>query len=163
MKKVLVSMLLLVCTTFGAHAQFEKNKWFVDTSVTGLGLSYSKQEKTHFGFEANGGAFMADNLALLLSFGGDYGKRITDMTQVGVGGRYYFDKVGIFFGLRFKYKHFGDGVVKNNDLAASFDLGYAFFLSRTVTIEPAIYYDQSLLHHRDYSKVGFKIGFGFYF
>lgn len=162
MKKIVASILFLLCT-LGVNAQFEKNKWFIDTSVTGLGLSYSGQEKTHFGFEASGGAFMADNLALLLSVGGDYGKRITDMTQVGLGGRFYFDKIGLYFGLGFKYKHFGDHVLKENDLAASFDLGYAFFLSRTVTIEPAIYYDQSLVHHKDYSKLGFKIGFGFYF
>lgn len=162
MKKLLVSMLLLVCT-LGVHAQFEKNKWFVNTSVTGLGLSYSGQEKTHFGFDANGGAFMADNIALLVSLGGDYGKHINNTTHVGVGGRYYFDKVGIFLGLGLKYKHFGDIPTKDNDLAAGFEVGYAFFLSRTVTIEPAIYYDQSFLHHKDYSKVGFKVGFGFYF
>lgn len=162
MKKVLACMLLLVCT-LGAHAQFEKNKWFIDTSVTGLGLSYSGSQKTNFGFEANGGAFMADNVALLVGLGGNYGKGVTDMTQVGVGGRYYFDKVGIYLGLGMKYKHFGDHVLKNNDIAAGFEVGYAFFLSRTVTLEPAVYYDQSLMHHKDYSKIGFKVGFGFYF
>lgn len=161
MKKLVISMLLLVCT-LTANAQFEKNKWFVNPSVTGLGLSYSGQEKTRFGFEVNGGAFLADNWALLLTLGGDYGKRIINETKVGVGGRYYFDKVGLFLGLGLKYKHF-DVIERADDLAASLELGYAFFISRSVTIEPAIYYDQSFLHHKDYSKVGFKVGFGFYF
>lgn len=161
MKKVVISMLLLVCA-LTANAQFEKNKWFVNPSVTGLGLSYSGQEKTRFGFEVNGGAFLADNWALLLTLGGDYGKRLINETKVGVGGRYYFDKVGLFLGLGLKYKHF-DTINRSDDLAASLELGYAFFISRSVTIEPAIYYDQSLLHHKDYSKVGFKVGFGFYF
>ena len=149
--------------TVGAHAQFEKNKWFINSSVTGLGLSYSGSEKTNFGFEAKGGAFMADNVALLVGLGGNYGKSVIDMTLISVGGRYYFDKVGIFLGLDMKYKHFGDNSYNSNDIGAGLELGYAFFLSRTVTLEPALYYDQSFTHHKDYSKVGFKIGFGFYF
>lgn len=31
-----------------------------------------------------------------------------------------------------------------------------------MTIEPAIYYDQSFKDHSDYSKIGFKIGVGVY-
>ena len=41
-------------------------------------------------------------------------------------------------------------------------MGYAYFLSRTVTLEPAIYYDQSFKSHSDYSTVGFKVGIGVY-
>lgn len=37
--------------------------------------------------------------------------------------------------------------------------GYAFFLSRTVTIEPAVYWDIN----KDRSEFGLKVGFGFYF
>ena len=40
------------------------------------------------------------------------------------------------------------------------EVGYAFFINRTVTIEPAIYYDQSFKKHSDYSTVGFRIGIG---
>ena len=42
-------------------------------------------------------------------------------------------------------------------------LGYAFFLNRTVTIEPELYYNQSLKDHSDYSGFGLRIGFGIYF
>ena len=42
------------------------------------------------------------------------------------------------------------------------EVGYAFFISRTVTIEPAIYYDQSFKDHSKYSTVGLKVGFGIY-
>ena len=41
------------------------------------------------------------------------------------------------------------------------EVGYAFFLNRSVTIEPAIYYDQSFKSSR-YSTVGFKLGVGVY-
>ena len=42
------------------------------------------------------------------------------------------------------------------------EVGYAFFVSKTVTIEPAIYYDQSFKNHSDYSKIGLRVGFGIY-
>ena len=41
-------------------------------------------------------------------------------------------------------------------------LGYAFFLNRTVTIEPELYYNQSL-KDQDYSGLGLRISFGIYF
>ena len=42
------------------------------------------------------------------------------------------------------------------------EVGYAFFLSRTVTVEPSIYYDQSFKNHSDFSTIGFRIGVGVY-
>ena len=97
MKKLMWIVCLLVVSVT-AQAQFEKGKWIVNPSVTGLGLSYSKSEKTQFGLQAQGGA----------------------------------------------------------------EAGYAFFLTRTVTIEPAVYYDLSF-KDSDLSKFGLKVGFGFYF
>ena len=38
----------------------------------------------------------------------------------------------------------------------------AYFVSKQVTIEPAIYYDQSFKKHTDYSTIGFKVGIGIY-
>ncbi|MGN0035757.1 MAG: hypothetical protein ACI36X_00840 [Bacteroidaceae bacterium] len=162
MKKTVMCMLLLLLAV-GAQAQFEKNKWFVNTSLTGLGLSYSGSEKTRFGFDAQVGNFLTDNTALLVRVGGDYGKRMLNHTRLGVGGRYYFDRVGIFLGLGLHYGLLGKEAAERSDFGLGAEVGYAFFLSRTVTLEPAIYYDQSLLHHKDYSKVGLKLGFGFYF
>ena len=61
---------LLVCLLIGtmaAHAQFEKGKWFVNPSVTGLNFSYNTEtDKAHFGLEAKGGACLVDNVALLM-------------------------------------------------------------------------------------------------
>lgn len=163
MKKLILCMMCLACTV-AAQAQFERDKWFVNTSVTGLGLSYSSSEKTHFGFEVNGGAFLANNVSLLLSLGGDYGKHQTSTTAVGVGGRYYFNRSGVFLGLGLKYKHFQNtkGNDDNNNFGATVEAGYAFFLSKNVTIEPAVYYDQSF-NNSDYNKIGLKVGFAYYF
>ena len=41
-------------------------------------------------------------------------------------------------------------------------MGYAFFLSRHITIEPEIYYELST-KCSDYSGVGLKLGFALYF
>ena len=57
MKKILVSLMLLVMTALSAHAQFEKEVWYVNASLTGLDLSHSKNEGTNFGFALTGGAF----------------------------------------------------------------------------------------------------------
>ena len=41
------------------------------------------------------------------------------------------------------------------------EIGYAFFINRSVTIEPALYYDHSF-KDANYSTVGFKLGLGIY-
>ena len=68
--------------------------------------------------------------------------------------RYYISKVGVFLGAgvdlnRGDKTRFGFGM----------EAGYAFFLSRPVTIEPAVYWDID----KDRSEFGLKVGFGFYF
>ena len=90
---------LIVCLLIGtvaAHAQFEKGKWFVNPSVTGLNFSYNTEtDKAHFGLEVKGGAFLIDNVALLLDAGATWQGGGTDVYTLGVGGRYYFNKIGV--------------------------------------------------------------------
>ena len=64
---------------------------------------------------------------------------------------------GIFLGVSGKYIHASSSY---NDFMPGVEVGYAFFINRTVTIEPAIYYDQSFKKHSDYSTVGFRISIG---
>lgn len=105
MKKILVSLMLLVMTALSAHAQFEKEVWYVNASLTGLDLSHSKNEGTNFGFALTGGAFVADNVAVLLNFKGNYVEHGMDETSIGAQGRYYFSSCGIYGGLGMAYKH----------------------------------------------------------
>ena len=159
MKKLIILFGLLL-STLAAHAQFEKGKWFVNPSVTGLNLSYNTgTEKMHFGLEANGGAFLADNVALLLHAGADWQGGGADHYKLGVGGRYYFDAIGIYLGANVNLNHSvwtGDKVTR---VGFGAEAGYALFLSRTVTIEPAAYWNVN----GDRSKFGVKVGFGLYF
>ena len=62
MKKFLVSLVMLVVTTLGAHAQFEKDVWYVNASLTGLDLSHSKYEGTNFGFTLGGGSYAINGI-----------------------------------------------------------------------------------------------------
>ncbi len=167
MKKIFLSLLLLLATTL-AHAQFEQNKWYFNAAVTDLGLSYSGSEKFRMGVQATAGAFLFDNIALILNGEGVYHKQGERSASFGVGGRYYFSQNGIFLGTGVKFRHYeyknvgGEETDSFNDGLWSLEAGYAFFLSRTVTIEPAVYYDLSF-KDQDYSKIGLKIGFGLYF
>lgn len=160
MKKLLVVACLLMAA-LGAHAQFEQGKWMVNTSLSGLDFSYSKQSDARLGISGQAGYFFWDNIALVATVATDWSKG-TDIYMAGGGGRYYFEQNGIYVGGGFKLKRISQGGVNTNDAALSAEAGYAYFLSRSVTIEPSVYYDLSF-KDGDYSKFGIKVGFGFYF
>jgi len=161
MKKLFIGLCLLALSVAG-NAQFERGKIVVNTSVTGIDLSYSGSEKGRFGLDAMGGYFVMDNFALTGTLGMDLTDNL-DKYYDGVGGRYYLQSNGLFFGGMIKdtsYRYKSDN--NENDFSLVGEAGYAFFLSKTVTIEPAVSYNFSFLNS-DYSKLGFKLGFSFYF
>lgn len=162
-KRILLSVVLMVSVALGAHAQFEKDVWYMNASLTGLDLSHSKYEGTNFGIALSGGAFVADNVALLVNFKGQYVENGLDETSVGAQARYYFSSCGVYGGLGVAYKHLSGSGCKKDVVCLTPEVGYAFFLGRNLTVEPAVYYDLSLNDVSEYSKLGFKIGFGVYF
>ncbi|WP_418697637.1 outer membrane beta-barrel protein [Bacteroides sp.] len=161
MKKLALLVCLLVATV-AAQAQFEKGKWILNPSITGLDLSHDTgTDKTSFGFQAKGGAFLIDNVALLVNAGAswNYSGSDVDLYTVGVGGRYYFDKIGVYLGADVNLDRWDWGGDDDTKFSFGLEAGYAFFLSRTVAIEPAAYWNIN----DDRSKFGVKVGFGFYF
>ena len=86
-----------------------------------------------------------------------------DETSFGAGARYYFSNCGVYGGLGLAYKYLSNSIYRKNLVCLTPELGYAFFLNKTITIEPAVYYDLSFVNCSDYSKLGFRLGFGFYF
>ena len=103
--------------------------------------------------------FSVDNVALLIDAGAKWQGGGTDVYTLGVGGRYYISKVGVFLGAGVDLNRYDwDGGDKTR-FGFGMEAGYAFFLSRTVTIEPAVYWDID----KDRSEFGLKVGFGFYF
>ena len=162
MRKLALLVCLLVATVT-AQAQFEKGKWIVNPSITGLELSHDTgTDKTSFGFEAHGGAFLLDNVALLIHAGANWnqGGSDLDLYSLGVGGRYYISSVGVYLGANVNVDRWDWG--KDHDdtkFSLGLEAGYAFFLSKTVTLEPAVYWNIN----DDRSRLGLKVGFGFYF
>lgn len=160
MKKITTFVFLLLLT-LSASAQFEKGKVMINTSLTGLDLSYSNGDKGHFGIEGAGGYFIADNLALTANIGMDLTDNLNKYT-FGIGGRYYFDN-GIYLGGQVRTSTYKPkNASEDNDFSLYGEAGYAFFLSHTITIEPGIYLNQSLSKN-DYTRFGLKVGFSFYF
>lgn len=162
MKKLALFVCLLVVTV-AAQAQFEKGKWILNPSITGLEFSHDTgTDKTSFGLEAKGGAFLLDNVALLVHAGAAWnsGGSDLDVYTLGVGGRYYFDKIGVYLGADVNVDRWDWGHdLDDTKFSFGLEAGYAFFLTRTVTIEPAAYWNIN----DDRSKFGLKVGFGFYF
>ena len=162
MKRVLLVVCLLAFAAL-SKAQFEKGKWFVSPSLTGFELSHDTDlGKTSLGLQAKGGTFVMDNLALLINAGVNWNYEGSDLDtySLGVGGRYYFDQVGVFTGANINMDRWY--WAKDNHstkVSLGLEAGYAFFLSRTVTIEPSVYWNIN----DDRSKLGLTVGFGFYF
>ena len=158
MKKILLLM-CMVLGTLTANAQFAQGTKYVSASLSGLGLSYSSNQKFRLGVDATAGYFMADCLMLKGNVTYDHTKEIDDIS-VGAGLRYYFDQCGVFMGAGADYVHY---TPSDNDVQIPVEVGYAFFVNRFITIEPSLYYKMSLDSFSQKSTVGVRIGLGFYF
>lgn len=167
MKKIALLCCMLVAAV-SAQAQFEKGKWIVNPSLSGLQLTHNTgADKTAFGLQAQGGTFVVDNLAVLVNLGVQWNATMNreiptemDVYTAGAGLRYYFSRVGVYLGANFNVDRYDFGGDKDETKCAfGLEAGYAFFLSRNVTIEPAAYWKVN----DDWSTFGLKVGFGIYF
>lgn len=158
-KKIAVVALGLMVSV-GAHAQFESGKQYCGASLTGLNLSYNGSEELSLGIQAKAGYFFEDDMMLLAQAEYKHSalEGVKDYWALGAQGRYYIEQNGIYLGAGMKLIHTGS----YNDVMPGVEVGYAFFVSKQVTIEPAVYYDQSFKNHSDYSTVGVKVGIGIY-
>ena len=158
-KKIAVVALGLMVSV-GAHAQFESGKQYCGASLTGLNLSYNGSEELSLGIQAKAGYFFKDDMMLLAQAEYKHSglEGVKDYWALGAQGRYYIEQNGIYLGAGMKLIHTGS----YNDVMPGVEVGYAFFVSKQVTIEPAVYYDQSFKNHSDYSTVGVKVGIGIY-
>lgn len=156
-------MLAMLTMTMAASAQFERSKTFVGASLSGLNLAYNGGDKFQIGVNAQVGTFVQDDWMVFgqVGFnhkGGDF--KSNDL-KLGIGGRYYIEQNGLFLGANANYIY-RSPALKHNDFIPGIEIGYAFFVGGKMTIEPAIYYDQSLSDHKNYSTIGLKVGIGLY-
>lgn len=159
-KKFFLTFVILF-TVITANAQFESGKAYINTSLSNLNVNFKGKDKLNIGVGAQAGYFIEDDWLISARVGYNHigGQNAPDNISVGAGIRYYIEQNGLFLGLNCNLIHADHNY---NDVMPGIELGYAFFLSRTVTIEPSIYYDQSFKKHSDFSTVGLRIGFGIY-
>lgn len=130
-------------------------------------MSYSKDSKFSFGLDATAGYFLEDAWMVYGRFGYEHQyvkgpSNDVNNVNLGVGGRYYIRQNGLYLGMGLKYEHLYNGEKRNNiDLTP--EVGYCFYLNHYLSVEPAVYYDCCLNHFSEGSKVGLRVGFGFYF
>ena len=155
MKKIALFVVALVMSV-AANAQFEQGKGYLGASLSGFDLS-SQAKQTHIGLNAKLGYLFADNLMALAEVGYEKWENVPYSLNLGAGARYYIVQNGLYLGASLKYKHSDD----YNDLLPGVQLGYAFFISRTVTIEPELYIDFSTKKFEN-SAFGLGVGIGIY-
>lgn len=165
MRKVLISMVALLMA-MSANAQylndsttpFGAGKLYFNTSLSGLNLNYDFTKNWSLDVNAKAGCMFQDNWMVLADVQWAVRQDAPNDFQAGAGIRYYIEQNGLYLGVGAHYKH----AVGYDDFLPYASLGYAFFLSRTVTIEPEVYYDMSTKSFKDNSGFGFRIGFGVY-
>lgn len=129
-------------------------------SVTGMGLSYNSHDGMNIGAEAKAGCLPWDDVMLLTTVSAEHSgsESVADHITLGTGARYYITQNGLYLGANCKFLHANHSY---NDIMLGAEVGYAFFINRSVTIEPAVYYDHSF-KNSSYSTVGLKVGLGIY-
>ncbi len=169
MKKLFLACMMALCAV-SANAQFEAGKAYVNASTSGLGLSYSKNDKLRLNVGLTAGLFVADDWMVYAVAEYDHkqlmyrnfkgSKFYQDEVQLGLGGRYYIEQNGIYLGLGLQYGHTEQSF---DNFYVTPEVGYAFFINQYLTIEPALYYHMSVNDFSGGSTVGLKLGLGFYF
>ena len=155
MKKIAFIIVALVMAV-AANAQFEQGKGYIGASLSGIDVSNQTKE-FHLGVNAQLGYMFQDNLLALGTLGWDHWDKSGDSFVLGAGARYYIEQNGLYLGGSLKYKH----AEQYDDLLPGVQLGYAFFLGRTVTLEPELYFDMSTKKF-DYTCYGLRVGLGIY-
>lgn len=158
MKKLLAALVMLTMT-ITANAQFEQGTKYLEGALNSLGASYNGANEFRFGVSVKAGYFVDQSWMLNAQAGFDHYAKNVNQCFIGVGTRYYILENGLYGEFNVK------GVFEShhNDIMPGVELGYAFFINDKITIEPALYYDQSISDHKNYSTVGLKIGLGMYF
>ena len=163
MKKILLTMLCGLMFSMASQAQdrlpFAKDKGYIGASLSGFDLNWSKPSSWHMNMAAKGGYLFEDDWMVTCTLGYDWYKTADKTLLAGAGLRYYIEQNGLFLGAGANYQH----NATYDDFVPNFEMGYAFFLNRTVTLEPSVYYNMSLKDHVNYSGFGLRIGIGIYF
>ena len=165
MKKLMMAAIGLMMA-IGANAQylndpknvFSQGKCYLAASASGASLSYHKGTDWNLNLQAKAGYLIADDWMVVGQMGYEAQTDLPDAIQLGAGLRYYFESCGIYAGATAKYTRCDDF----SDFRPELSVGYSYFLTGKLTVEPEAYYEHST-KDSNYSGFGFRIGFGVYF
>ena len=157
MKKV-IFVLLMALVSVSANAQFEKGTKYGNVSLSGMGIGYGGTEDFYFGLAGDCGYFVADSWMLRAGLGYQHENEFNGF-MLNLGARYYFKKCGVFTGLGLQYEHKGQPF---NWFQFVPEVGYCFYVSHYISIEPAVYADLCCNDWSNGSRVGLKLGVGIY-
>ncbi len=163
MKKILLTMILGLAAVTAANAQytydtppFGQGKVFVGASMSGFDIG-SANKTFHVDLSAKGGYMLMDNILAYGELGYNYYEHSDGVLNLGAGARYYIEQNGVFLGAGVRLAN----MTNDLDFQPNVSVGYAFFLNRTVTVEPELYFNLSTKDF-DYSSYGLRIGVGIY-
>lgn len=163
MKKKIAMLLFGLMSVVAANAQytqdtppFGQGKVYFGTAMSSFDIG-SIASQFHVDLTAKGGYMLTDNILALGEASYNYLKDTDGIFSIGAGLRYYIEQNGLFLGAGAKLAD----MTNDLDFQPNLSLGYAFFLSRTVTIEPELYFNLST-KDIDNSNYGFRLGFGIY-
>jgi hypothetical protein len=162
MRKKILMLMMALTVSVATFAQFEKGTAYVSTGLSGASLNYSGSESWRFDVGAKVGYFLEKDWMALAQDEYNYRKYEPNAFSLGLAIRYYLSDNGIYMGGGLNYEHRTYCDEHMDDFLPTVHVGYAYFLSRTVTIEPEVYYNQSLKNHRDFSNFGFRLNIGVY-
>lgn len=160
MKKILLTLLLVLTCVLGAKAQFEEGTKYFSAQLSNLNMSFSEKYRFRLSMNLNTGVFLTDGWMLHGTIGYQHLANEADQFNIGAGLRYHFYQNGVTLGTGVEYVHASSSI---NDLRLPIELGYVFYLNQYLAIEPALYYKLSINDVSKGSEVGFRIGLGYYF
>ncbi|KAF2513697.1 hypothetical protein EYY60_05580 [Flavobacterium zhairuonense] len=165
MKKLILAAIAVL--TFGfanAQEQTAKGKWLIETNTsfgathvgnTGFHLESTDGETT-WGAGAEGGYFVADNLAVKAGLGYEDFGHSANAISYKVGAKYYLLNK---FPLEASYTGMSVKGLDENPSFIGLQGGYAWFVGKNVSVEPGLRYNISL--NDDYYKSVFQFNIGF--
>ena len=164
MKKIIVTLSMLMLFSAASYAQIQKGSFLVGAS-SNLGFSSNSTEGDDnvnvFTLDLKTGYFLVDNFALGVKFGYSkysYGDNDGSNTVIGLFGRYYVN------GKIFAGAGYSSTKPDNSDAlnSMSLELGYAAFITNNIALEPSISYVKGL-GDNDSNRFGLNLGFALYF
>lgn len=174
MKKFFTLAICFFCGILLSQAQISRGTTYINPQISGFNISgtdnnKSKKDKFNFALDIKGGNFISDNLAVIVGLGMDLEsqeKYRNSKIDVSAGFRYY-TLTTLFIGAETGYEHgwqreFDSSKTHHNNYwYISAKLGYAFFLKKNISLDPALYWKYSFTDR--FNQYGLKIGLSLYF